>query len=98
MNQIVVTIKKPGVEKKSTAGRPYIAQRAQVQLFDREGHPEELPRMCELITDVQLAPGDYTIDPRSFGVGQYDKLELRRVVLAPVNSQNGGAPGAPAKK
>jgi len=89
MSSVIVKIMKPGVMKQSNAKpgqapRPYCAQAGYAQLYDRNGELEDVPRRIEFMCDKPMTPGDYTLSPKSFGVGQYDRLEMRRLILEPV--------------
>lgn len=80
---LTVKITRPGVVKQSKAGNPYTVQTGTCLFLGRDGQPEETPRIIEFMTDVSYPAGEYTISPASFGVGQYDKLEIKRLVLSP---------------
>lgn len=92
---LTVKISKPAVQKQSKAGSKYFVQTGVIQLFDREGELEECPRKIEFMCDAGYQPGEYELSPASFGVGQYDKLEIRRLVLSPKGT---GANPRPAAK
>lgn len=82
---ITVKISRPAIQKTSAAGKPYKVQTAVVgPLIGRDGQPEEVPRKIEFMTDTEYQPGEYTISPASFVVGEYDRLGLGRLVLVPV--------------
>lgn len=90
-----VQIEKPPVLKTSGKGTRYKVQEAWVQLYDAEGVPERYPRRMELMlreSEAGYPPGDYTLAPQSFRVGDYDRLEVGRVALAAAGQARGGTP------
>ena len=92
---LTVKISRPAVAKVSKTGTNYFVQSGVIQLFDRDGVLEEVPRKIEFMCDKGHEAGEYDVSPASFGVGQYDKLEIRRLVLIPKGT--GAKPSASAK-
>lgn len=83
--------------KTSSKGNPYKTQEAFVHLIGENGEPERFPRRTELLfraSEEGYAPGEYAMAPQSVRVGQYDRLELGRVVLLPLAAVQGDTPPA----
>lgn len=83
MSALTIKITRPAVERRSAAGKAYFVQSGVSTFIGRDGHPEEVQRRIEFLCESGYPAGEYEISPASFGVGQYDKLEIRRLVLTP---------------
>ncbi len=83
------------VENSGTAkatGKPYTIrkQTAWAHVVDADGKPYEYPARIEFQLDrddAPFAPGNYTIAPASFFVGDYDRLAMRRLILQPIQAK-----------
>lgn len=93
---IRIEIKSPAVTENSgvakNTGKPYTIrkQTAWAHVVDQDGKPYEYPARVELQLENDQAPfqpGNYTIAPASFFVGDYDKLAMRRLVLQPLQAK-----------
>jgi hypothetical protein len=92
---LIVKISKSGEQRVSKTGKPYIQQSGVIQLFDRYGEIEECPRMIKFLCDKPYPIGEYELSPASFGVGDFDSLEVRSLVLVPKGT--GAKPPTAAK-
>lgn len=88
---IKIEVSSTTVEEKSGMGKngkPYLIREQVGYAFvlDEHGNPDKYPVKCRLSLEMDQAayrPGMYSIDPRSFMVGDYDRLALGRVRLQP---------------
>lgn len=87
---IRISIKSTNIAKRSgtakSSGKPYNirTQTAWAHTFDREGNPYDYPQRVDIQleeNDSAYEIGDYTISPRSFFVGDFDKLAISRLIL-----------------
>lgn len=56
-------------------------------LMDASGKPSKYPQKIEITHDKDsppYQPGFYTLDPRSFYVGDYHKLSIGKMKLSPL--------------
>lgn len=84
------------VAKKSKGGATYLIQRGWVTLVDESGQPEKYPTKVEFFVDEPgYTPGAYSLNPCSLRVGEWDRLEVGRVVLSPLGTAS-TAPGTVA--
>lgn len=105
---IEIEVSSTTVEEKSGMGKngkPYLIREQVGYAFvlDEHGAKDKYPVKCRLPLETDQAayrPGIYTVDPRSFMVGDYDRLALGRVRLAPRSGApaHGPAPVSAASK
>lgn len=77
-------------------GKPWTIrnQTAWAYTFDREGKANDYPLRIEIQLEKDqsaYAPGNYSVAPTSFMVGDYDKLALGRLALIPVTARAAAA-------
>jgi hypothetical protein len=63
-----------------------VEQGAYAHILDADGKAAKYPVRCKITLADKAAPypvGMYTVDPRSFVVGDFDALSIGRLVLTP---------------
>jgi len=88
---IKIEVSSTTVEEKSGMSKnnkPYLIreQVGYAYVLDENGNPDKYPVKCRLPLETDqpaYRPGFYSVDARSFMVGDYDRLALGRVRLTP---------------
>jgi Helix-destabilising protein len=66
-------------------GKKYYTQDAWLQTFDREGRLNDFPEKITVYIDgpdKAYQVGTYTLDPKSFRVGDYGRIEVSPILTA----------------
>ena len=78
---------KSGTSKKNGSAYTIHEQTAYAHVLDENGKPGKYPVKCKVPLDdpdKHYRPGFYTVDPRSFYVGDFDSLGVGRLRLVPI--------------